>query len=303
VDSAMRLDLEHLEAQITPETGALYVIHYAGFPQPMGPLLELARRHGLVVIEDCALALFSREGHVPLGSLGHASIFCFYKTVPVSHGGALLMNSKPHPHPMPKMRAPALISTLAHLTGSLMFSLELELGVPGRAARNVLKSVTRQLRRRANEVDVPVATQLFDPEAADLGMSVVAEQVLRAADAERIVRRRRAHWLYLHERLSELKCSPWEVLPPGTCPLFYALRVEDKDRALAALRARGIAAVDFWRFGHPSVERERFPEAEELRRQIIELPCHQALLPEQLDRLVLAAREAVRGRREGGEGP
>ena len=131
-------------------------------------------------------------------------------------------------------------------------------------------------------------------------MSLVAEQVLRTADEQEIVRRRRSHWRYLHERLGELRRSPWEELPAGTCPLFYALRVEDKDRALAVLRARGIAAVDFWRFGHPSVEPERFPEVEALRRQIVEIPCHQDLNPDQLARLVLAAREAVRD--EAGKG-
>lgn len=301
VDSAMRLDLEDVAAQIRPETAAIYVIHYAGFPQPMKPIVDLARERGLLVIEDCALSLFSRDGSIPLGSLGDAAIFCFYKTVPVTHGGALLLPAWPQHPRLPKTRPPPLLSTLSRLTGALLFSMELELGVPARAARNAAKSLTQQLRRRANELDVPVGTQHFDLAAADLGMSLVAEQVLRAANDQEIVRRRRLHWSYLHEKLGELGRSPWENLPAGTCPLFYALRVEDKDRALAMLRARGIAAVDFWRFGHPSVERERFPEVEALRRQIVELPCHQDLNPDQLDRLILAAREVVRGEaRDGG---
>jgi hypothetical protein len=296
VDSAMRLDLEHVATQIGPDTRALYVIHYAGFPQLMKPLRELARRHGLLVIEDCALALFSQEGSVPLGSQADAAIFCFYKTVPVAHGGALLLPVGPQSGGLPKTRPPPLLPALSHLTGSLLFSLELALGAPARATRNVLKSLTWDLRRRAHEVDVPVGTQEFDPAAVDLGMSLLTEQVLRAADAREIVRRRRAHWLCLHERLGEVARSPWGELPAGTCPLFYALRVDDKDRALATLRARGVDAVDFWRFGHPSVEQEPFPEAEALRRQIIEIPCHQDLSPEQLERLILAAREVVRSR-------
>lgn len=295
VGSEMRLDLEHVEAQIGPATRALYVIHYAGFPQPMKPILELARTHGLQVIEDCALALFSRDGDVALGSQADASIFCFYKTVPVAHGGALLLPAGPRGS-LAKPRQPPLLPALSHLTGSLLFSLELSLGAPARTTRNVLKSLTWELRRRAHEEDVPVGTQEFDPAAVDLGMSLLTEQVLRAADAREIVRCRRANWLYLHERLGEEGGSPWQELPSGTCPLFYALRVEDKDRALATLRARGIDAVDFWRFGHPSAKREDFPETEALRRQIVEIPCHQDLSQEQLDQLVLVAREVIRPR-------
>jgi hypothetical protein len=296
VDATMRLDLEHLESQIGPQTAALYVIHYAGFPQPMMPIREIARRHGLLVIEDCALALFSQDGQLPLGSVGDASIFCFYKTLPVAHGGGLLLTSGlPSPR-APELRPPPLLSTLSHLTGSLLFSLELELGVPGRAARNALKALTRQLRHRASEVDVAVGTQQFEPSAVGLGMSHLARHVLRTADGPEIVRRRRAHWLFLHERLGGPGRSPWAELPQGTCPLFYALRVADKDRTLATLRARGVAAVDFWRFGHPAVEQGHFPETEALRRQVVEIPCHQDLSPEQLERLALAAREAIRSR-------
>lgn len=296
VDAALRLDVEHVEALIGPATGALYVIHYAGFPQPMEPLLALARRHGLRVIEDCALSLFSREGERFLGTRGDAAVFCFYKTVPVPHGGALVVDPLRAVTPLPGLRPPPLLPALSHTAGSLLFSLELGLGGPGRAARNVLKTVTRGLRQRADAEDVPVGTQQFDPAALELGMSPLTEQVLRAADAEDIVRRRRAHWYFLHRHLGELRRSPWNGLPPGVCPLFYALRVDDKDEALATLRARGVEAVDFWRFGHPAVERGAFPTVERLRAQLVELPCHQDLTPEDLQRVVDAARKAVRGR-------
>lgn len=203
--------------------------------------------------------------------------------------------------PLARPRPPPLLPALSHTAGSLLFSMELGLGEPGRAARNVLKTVTRGLRRRADAMDVPVGTQQFDPAAVGLGMSPLTEQVLRAADAEDLVRRRRANWNFLHRQLGELRRSPWSELPPGVCPLFYALRVEDKDAALATLRGRGIEAVDFWRFGHPTVERGRFPTVERLRSRLVELPCHQDLTPEHLQRVVDAARDAVRGRKAARE--
>src|SRR5437879_1432817 len=76
--------------KLTPEVAALYVIHYAGFSQDMEAARQLADSAGLPLVEDCALALLSRNGDKPLGSYGDLSIFCLYKTLPVPNGGALL---------------------------------------------------------------------------------------------------------------------------------------------------------------------------------------------------------------------
>jgi hypothetical protein len=75
VDARMRLDLDDLEAKIGLRTRAIYVIHYAGFAQPMDEILALARRRGLLVVEDCALSLLAAEGNRPVGSTGHLGIF------------------------------------------------------------------------------------------------------------------------------------------------------------------------------------------------------------------------------------
>ncbi|HEY8211853.1 MAG TPA: DegT/DnrJ/EryC1/StrS family aminotransferase [Myxococcaceae bacterium] len=295
VDESMRLDPEHVASLVGPRTRAIYVIHYAGFPQPLEPFLELARRHGLALIEDCALSLFSRDGDRPLGSTGDAAIFCFYKTLPVSHGGALLVRraGAVDQAGLGALRPPPLLPTLSQLGGALLANLEAQLGAPGRAARGALKSLSSGLRRRANELAVPVGTQHFDPGVVDLGMSALLARLARAADASRIVQRRRENWSFLHQRLAGHQRAVWPRLPEGASPLFYALRVEDKDRVLRALRGRGVKAVDFWRTGHPSAGEAPFPDVERLRAQVVELPCHQDLGPDQLERVARAAREAV----------
>jgi dTDP-4-amino-4,6-dideoxygalactose transaminase len=48
----------------------LYAIHFAGWPQPLDALQALCREHDLILVEDCALALLSQPGGVPLGSTG-----------------------------------------------------------------------------------------------------------------------------------------------------------------------------------------------------------------------------------------
>ena len=79
VDGQMRSDLR-TRAQKSRGCSALYMIHYAGFPQDMVAARELASEMGVPLLEDCALALLSRDGEKPLGSFGDVSVFCLYKT-------------------------------------------------------------------------------------------------------------------------------------------------------------------------------------------------------------------------------
>ena len=88
VDSQMRCDFEDARRRATPQTRAVYVIHYAGFSQDLDAARHLADELGVPLIEDCALALLSRNGDRPLGSTGDLSVFCLYKTLPVPNGGA-----------------------------------------------------------------------------------------------------------------------------------------------------------------------------------------------------------------------
>lgn len=296
VDEAMRLDLDDVEAHLGPKTRAVYVIHYAGFPQPLEELRALCRRRGLLLIEDCALATFSRDGDVPLGSVGDAAIFCFYKTVPVPHGGALLLSrdvpEDPRARELP-LESPPLFATVSHTFGSVFLTGERQLGPAGALVRRVVRGVSDAFVQRAWEEDVPVGTQQFDRNVVTLGMSRITEWVLRHMDAEEIVRRRRENWRWLHARLDDSRRAVWRDLPSGVCPLFYALRVRDKDRALQQLQARGVEAVDFWRWSHPAVEKGRFPEVERLRAEVVELPCHQDLGEEELQRIAAAAHEVM----------
>jgi dTDP-4-amino-4,6-dideoxygalactose transaminase len=90
----LNLDESQIEAAITPRTKALIVIHYAGFACEMDVIMDIARRHGLMVIEDAAQALMSRYRDRPLGSIGHFAAFSFHETKNFisGEGGALIIN-------------------------------------------------------------------------------------------------------------------------------------------------------------------------------------------------------------------
>lgn len=84
-----------IEAAITPRTKAICVVHYAGVCAEMDPILDIARRHGLMVIEDAAQALLSTYRGRPAGALGDLACFSFHETKNAmsGEGGALTINN------------------------------------------------------------------------------------------------------------------------------------------------------------------------------------------------------------------
>jgi len=70
VDRDLTLDLESLQAELTPRSRAAIVPHYFGCPQPLDGVLALRDRYGFKLIEDCAHALFGTDGRHTLGTQG-----------------------------------------------------------------------------------------------------------------------------------------------------------------------------------------------------------------------------------------
>ncbi|TNE59784.1 MAG: dTDP-4-amino-4,6-dideoxygalactose transaminase [Bacteroidetes bacterium] len=89
------LDLDHLEKLISPNTKAVVVVHYAGIAPDMTRLQGIARRKGLVLIEDAAHSIDAYYDDTLLGSFGDLSVFSFHETKNIScgQGGALLINN------------------------------------------------------------------------------------------------------------------------------------------------------------------------------------------------------------------
>jgi dTDP-4-amino-4,6-dideoxygalactose transaminase len=86
------IDIAEIEAAITPRTKAIAVVHYLGVPVDMKRVNEIARRRGLKVLEDCALAIGTKMEGVHAGLHGDAGCFSFYpvKHMTTAEGGMIL---------------------------------------------------------------------------------------------------------------------------------------------------------------------------------------------------------------------
>lgn len=90
------LDPAEVEKAITPRTKAILVVHLLGFPADMAAIMQIAQRHGLVVIEDCAQAPGTKIGGRYVGTIGHAGVFSLQETKNFQTGeGGLLATNDP----------------------------------------------------------------------------------------------------------------------------------------------------------------------------------------------------------------
>jgi len=90
------MDVSILESLMTKRTKAIVVVHYAGVAVDMDPIMELATRYKLYVVEDAAHAIDSYYKGVPLGRIGHCGAFSFHESKNISsgEGGLLAINRR-----------------------------------------------------------------------------------------------------------------------------------------------------------------------------------------------------------------
>jgi perosamine synthetase len=92
------LDTSAVEAKITPRTRAIMPVHTYGHPVDMAPLCDLARQHGLFIIEDAAEAHGAEYRGKKVGGIGDLSAFSFYanKIITTGEGGMVLAKRADH---------------------------------------------------------------------------------------------------------------------------------------------------------------------------------------------------------------
>jgi dTDP-4-amino-4,6-dideoxygalactose transaminase len=213
----LNIDEKSLEAAVTARTRAIVPVHYAGVACEMEPIADLAKRHGLMVIEDAAQAIMSTYKGRPLGGIGDLGCLSFHETKNIicGEGGALLVRD------------------------------------PGLAERAEI------IREKGTNRSKFFRGQVDKYTWCDVGSSYLPGELIAAflwaqmEEAQSITDRRMAIWRTYHEGLAELEEEGLIRRPivPEHCGhnahMYYLLAqsLEHRTRIIDKLRESGVNAV------------------------------------------------------------
>jgi perosamine synthetase len=287
----LRPDLAALDAAVTPSTRAVVVIHYLGFPGPVEEMRRLCDRRGLVLIEDCAHALYSRLGDRSLGTFGDFAIFSPWKSLPLPDGGLFVANAPVRSWPEPGHAAmnvdgaaqttpaetslprsttlpPSRSTTLRRLAYRSLGTLESAVGWSPRLGLLRRAGLRRGMHDRTSGAPVRLRAG-----------SRIAREMLRSAPVDWIVAQRRDNYRRLLDAVDGLSWARpiFDGLPNGVCPLGLPLVAEARDSWRDRLLGLGVNVRTYWEHLPREVDSACFPEAAWLRDRILVLPVHQRL--------------------------
>lgn len=106
-ERASTLDPQKIEAAITDKTKAIIPVHLYGFPCDMDAIMAVAKKHSLIVIEDCAQAHGASHRGRKVGTIGDAGCFSFYPTKnlgAIGDGGGVITDHAPVAEKVKKLR-------------------------------------------------------------------------------------------------------------------------------------------------------------------------------------------------------
>ncbi|WP_276499745.1 DegT/DnrJ/EryC1/StrS family aminotransferase [Pontibacter litorisediminis] len=286
VNDALEPDPKDLERLLEPNVKALYLIHYLGFPQDASFWRQWCDQRNLLLIEDAAQAFLAMHEGQAVGSFGHISVFCLYKTYGLPDGGAVFSVRPPVP---PAQRAKIGLWPLCKRHLNWVAARRAEIGL----LHQLIKPVFAWWKR-INEQ--PHAE--FDLGNPYTPPSLMTTYLLPKIVSEGTAQIRRDNYNFLLEHLHDLVPRPFSLLPEGACPFAFPIEVGDAKLFLSKLRQKGVLGLLFWINPHPSLPVEEFPRSRALRENLLALPVHQELTKNNLFMIVNAVRECLESKSE-----
>jgi dTDP-4-amino-4,6-dideoxygalactose transaminase len=293
-------DFDHLDVLCRTPAAALYIIHYFGFPHPMGSILTFAREHGLLMLEDNALGLYSCDDDGrPLGSFGEFAVFSFPKSLPLPDGGALVVNAPTVAgSAIPNGQEPAFLP----VAGKMKYLIEQAVRwrhprVANLAEVTIIDPVVTWMKWAAGIEKPPTeghaafqAKAELKPQRTAWKMSGLARRLMQCVDHTAVTAARRRNFQALLDGFEKTRgpAPLFRRLPPGCCPLFFPVVTKARAALRAFLAERGIGAQPIWGDHHDAVPHSSFPFETKLKDTVLGLPVHQDLNDTDMARIVQA---------------
>lgn len=270
------IDVDKLEALITPRTKVIAPVHYAGCACDMDAIMALAEKHNLLVVEDAAQAIDSyytgKDGvKRPLGSIGHLGCFSFHETKNIisGEGGLLTINDE-------------------------RFI---------RRAEIIWEKGTNRAEFFRGEVNkygwVDIGSSFLPTEVVSAFLWAQLEHM------DEIQTERKRLWQVYHDFFAELK-DPRIILPTipsyatNNAHMFYVLFPDLAQRTdfIAKMKARDVLTVfhylplhssEYYKANHDGRE---LPNCDRYSDTLVRLPLYCGLKPDQ-DKVLAAIRESL----------
>lgn len=300
VDETGRMDSDDAKNRCSARTRILYITHCLNQHQAVGAIYDWCKARRIRVVEDCALALFSKgpEGH--LGTLADAAIFSFKKFLPVPDGGVLSVRESVRNSTVSLRRPPfgRLVRSLLPFAKSTALST-----LDACHFYDPWVTVMHRIRRKSiaigksYEPEYPGMPQsyYFDMHYQNCTFSRIAAGVLRRTDPEVVVSRRRNNYAALVAFLDSIDGIniPRRVLDNGICPVGLFITAPHRNRIVAMLNAQGIDATSWWSGYHRSFDWSDFTEARYLKNNMLYLPIDQSLGIDHIEYIAKCVKRAA----------
>jgi dTDP-4-amino-4,6-dideoxygalactose transaminase len=183
------MDVAQVERAVTPRTRAILPVHIYGQPADMDPILEIARSHNLIVIEDAAQAHGAEYKRRRVGSLGDLGCFSFYPGKNLGaygEGGMVVTNNPEHARTVRMLRDWGAERKYEHVLQGFNYRLEGLQGAILRVKLHHLEAWTEARRAHAAAYDrLLVAASVATPAALPGRRHVYHIYAVRTADRER----------------------------------------------------------------------------------------------------------------------
>jgi len=271
---AMTIDPALVEACVTPRTKAILPVHLYGHPAEMNPIVEIARRRGLMVVEDATLSLGATYHGQYTGLIGVAGALSFAAHKVIGGSG----------------------------NGGMIVTRDSDLALRARLLRGYGQHPSRQ--EVPPELRYTHDAQHYLVEGYNLRLDSIQAALLRVKS------RHLREWQAERQRLADRYAQRFAGTPVRVPTVKaghthawrnYIVGLPDRDRVRQALRERGIATMALYIppvhlhpvYAHLGLGRGTFPVAERVADHLLGLPLYPGLAPERVDEVADAVLESV----------